>query len=399
MSNVIRLIDRSRTTKDWKCPRSRYYGYEYLGRGITKDTTSLELFTGIVIHDSLAAIASFHDRGFEVPIDDIANLAFKQMKDELLKASSGVIEAEVEEFANEQATLVEGMIRGYFKHVWPRLISQYPKIIAIEKEMEFNLDPATCTCPKDHWDPKLSECPGCGGTTSPGFIFMAKPDLILEGPDGEWIYVEFKSTSWKKESWINSWETAVQLHSSIRACEATLGKAPSVVQIIGLYKGFESYGKQSSPFCYAYMKKGNPPFTEDQVQYAYKAGFKRYPTWEMKGGTEAWIDSMPDNVLADQFPMPPPVYVNDDLVDAFFRQRLIRERAIANAMLVGEFDDPVTGIDAVFPQHFDQCIPFIGRPCEFNKLCHGFVAEPLKEGFVLRTPHHQKELDEVDSNG
>src|SRR6185503_10738340 len=88
----------------------------------------------------------------------------------------------------------------------------------------------------------------------------------------------------------------------------------------------------SSPFCYAYKKSGNPPFTQDQVQYDYKAGFRRSPTWEMAGGVKAWVASMPDNVLADQFPMTAPIMVNDALVDKFFKQRLYREMEIANAI-------------------------------------------------------------------
>ena len=375
MSKIIRLVDRTRTVQDWKCPRARYWGYEYEGRGLAKSSTSLALFTGIVLHDALAAIATFTKEGAEVPIDDIASLAFAQLKDELLKESAGVIDKESLDFANEQGTLIEGMIRGFYKHVWPRLMEKTRSIVSIEQEMEFNLDPS-----------------GHGG----GFVFMAKPDLILEDFEGELSYIEYKSTSWKKDSWINSWETAVQVHSSIKATEATLGKAPSTVQIVGIYKGYESYGKQSSPFCYAYKKSGNPPFTQDQVQYEYKAGFKRFATWEMQGGVKSWVESMPENILANQFPMPAPIFVNDDLVEKFFKQRLIRERIIAEATTNGEYDDPITGIDAVFPQHFDQCQPSIGYSCDFKKLCHGFVANPLDEGFELRTPHHQRELEALN---
>lgn len=366
MSKIIRLVDRSRTVSDWKCPRSRYLGYELGGRGIAKASTSIELFMGITIHDALATIATFHKNGFvPVDIDAIAEAAHHQMLNNLLESQGDVVMPEAVEFAHEQAALVEGLIRGFYLHAWPRLLAAYPIIVCVEQEMEYTL--------------------------TDGITFMAKPDLILENLEGETIYIEYKSTSSKKENWINSWDTAVQLHSSIRATKQTLGKAPSSVQIVGLYKGWESYGKQSSPFCYAYKKNGNPPFTEDQVQYSYKAGFKRYPTWEMKGGVKAWVESMPENVLADQFPMTAPIFVNDDLVDAFFKQRAIRETQIAHAMEVGEFDDPITGIDAVFPQHFDACVPSFGWACQFKKLCHGNVEDPLTAGFVKREPHHEAE--------
>lgn len=213
MSKIIRLIDRTRTVQDWKCPRSRFWGYEYQGRGLTKSGTTLELFTGIIVHDAMAAIATFQKNHDRVPIDEIANAAFTQLHNNLIDGSDGVLEQDALEFANEQGTLVEGMIRGFYQHVWPRLMDQYPKIVAVEQEMEYELED--------------------------GFIFMAKPDLIVEDSSGNLVYLEYKTTSSKKEGWINSWQTAVQLHSSIKAAEKSLGQAPSMVQIVGLYKGYE----------------------------------------------------------------------------------------------------------------------------------------------------------------
>lgn len=352
--------------QDWKCPRSRYYGYEYQGRGIVKNGTSLALFTGITVHDAMAAIATFTQEGKDVPIDEIARAAFCQVHENIIVSAGGVILPETRDFANEQGALTEGMIRGFYKHLWPKLMALYPTIVAIEAEMEYVLDD--------------------------GFIFMTKPDLIVETPEGELVYLEYKTTSSKKEGWMNSWETAVQLHSSILATEATIGRRPACVQIVGLYKGYESYGKQSSPFCYAYKKSGNPPFSQDQVQYDYKPGFRRVATWEMEGGVKAWVEGMPDLILANQFPLTPPIFVNEDLVGSFFKQRLLRERQIAIAATSSPNE---ADLDEFFPQHFDQCVPSYGWSCEFKKLCHGHVETPLEDGFELRTPHHKRELDEI----
>src|SRR3990167_10022180 len=123
-----RYIDRSRITKYWYCPRARYWGYEHKGKGIVKSSTSLPLFTGISVHDSLATIATLHQMGERIPIDEIAGASFQAMKQELMEASDGEVGAH--EFAMEQATLVEGMIRGFYKHMWPILIDMYPKIVA-----------------------------------------------------------------------------------------------------------------------------------------------------------------------------------------------------------------------------------------------------------------------------
>jgi hypothetical protein len=362
--NIIRLYDRSRVTTDWQCPRKRYWQYEYGGKGVVSGTSALELFMGTVLHDGLAAIA----RGVE--IDLIATEAQKQLYTGLVAQNDGgESDYEVVQFANEQAALVEGLLRGFFRYVWPSLITRYRHIIAIEQEMTY-----------DH----------------AGLRFMSKPDLILGDDEGEWVYVEYKSTSTKKAEWINSWNTAVQLHSSIKAVEQTLGQAPSSVIVQGLYKGYESYGKQNSPFCYAYTRGGNPPFTKPETRYDYAAGFRRNPVWQLEGGVKAWVEAMPDTILAEQFPQTPPIFLNNALIDDFFTQRATREHDIQLAMEVlntHEQDEVNKGIlNTVFPQHFDQCVQGWGRPCGYRQLCFGNVTNPLDAGYQWREPHHLPEV-------
>lgn len=402
MDKIIRLVDRTRTVADWRCPRARYYGYEWNGRGIVKNGMSLALEEGLIVHDALAAIAHLILNGLPVDIDEIAVTAQKDLYDRLIEASGPIIMPEADEYAKEQSTLVEGLIRGFYKFMWPKLMLMYPIITCVEQEMEYPLDQcpqcggAGTTPLSDEDSLDVQVCTLCNGA-GVNFIFMTKPDLIMESPDGELVYIEYKTTSSKKAEWINSWETAVQLHSSVKATEYSLGRLPSAVQILGLYKGYTSYGKQSSPFCYAYKKNGNPPFTQDQIAYEYKAGFKRYPTWELEGGCKKWVEDMPEEILANQFPLTPQIYVNEDLVASFFKQRLIREREIAQAATnsiksdTSYFED----LDRVFPQKFDQCKPSFGWNCQYIKLCHGNSDNPLEEGFVEREPHHDLEREQL----
>lgn len=321
---------------------------------------------GTTLHDGLSAIAGMSLKEGGVDIDLIATTARKQMFDSLLEATSG--EFKEVEFAYEQSTLVEGLLRGFFKHSWPRLMEQYPTILYIEQEMEFRHD---------------------------GLVFMSKPDLVVEDKEGNVVYVEYKSTSSKKEGWVNSWATAVQLHSTIKAIKATTGRDVGVVKVQGLYKGYESYGKQSSPFCYAYRRNGNPPFTKEEVRYEYAAGFKRYPTWEMAGGVKQWVEAMPENVLGDQFPEVPPIFIKEDLVDAFFRQRAVREREIDLAKELMKWNPEAKEeiLNTAFPQRFDQCHPYFGKPCTYLRICHGGVQDHLKEGYEYRIPHHTLEVE------
>jgi hypothetical protein len=355
------VYDRSRVTTDWICPRKRYWQYEYDGKGVVNGNTSLAPYIGNIIHDGLAAIA----HGV-ADIDEIATIQSKLMYDSLMSQMAGENETEAVEFAREQAALVEGIIRGFYKQVWPQQTKQYPKIIAIEPELRY-----------DHDD----------------LVFMSRPDLVVEDAEGDVWYIEYKTTSSKRENWVNSWDTAIQLHSTIRAIESTLGLKVTGVLVQGLYKGFESYGKQSSPFCYAYRRAANPPFIKAETTYEYRAGFKRFPTWELPGGVKAWVEGMPDSVLADQFPQVPPIFIKDELVDKFFQQRAYREREIslASRALQNGVDQGI--LDMCFPQHFDQCADSYGKPCAYRRICHGGVTDPLAEGFEYRIPHHQMELE------
>jgi hypothetical protein len=350
----IRLFDRSRVVEDWKCSRSRYWRYEYGGRGIVPNGNALELFLGTTVHDGLAAIAA------HVNIEEIAAVARKQVFDAL---TSEYDDWEAVYFANEQASLVEGLLRGFHKVVWPRLMAAYPHIVAIEQEMVY--------------------------TVADDLIFMSKPDLVLANDDREHVYVEYKTTSSKKSEWVNSWNTAVQVHSTIKAIKETLGVDCTHVIVQGLYKGSESYGKQNSPLCYAYARTANPPFTSGDLRYDYAAGYKKKGVWELEGGVKKWIEEMPESTLSEQFPATPPIYINEELVEAFFAQRKVREQEIAAASHTDE-----ASMTRIFPQKFDQCVQAWGRPCAFRNLCFGYVEDPLNQGYVWRQPHHTPEMEQ-----
>ena len=369
------FYDRSRVTTDWRCPQSRFLGYEWGGTGLAEETLALELYTGTVLHDGLAAIVAGAD------IDQIAGAANEQMKQALLGSGEGT-DYDRDTYASEQAALAEGLLRGYHKHVWPMFRVQYPEVVAIEKELIYNHDMFQ----------------GEEVKNQPRFKFMAKPDLIVRDTEGQLWYVEYKSTSSAKDTWVNSWNMAVQLHSTIKAVEAEVGEKVTGVIVQGLYKGYVSYGKQNSPFCYAYHKPGNPPFTKDLWSYAYAPGYKKYPVWERPGGVKDWVENMPEDVLTDQFPTSPPIFIKDELVEAFFRQRAVRESEIAmaakamqNPELSPEIKQEI--MDMSFPQRFDQCQPSFGKACQFRRICHGNVQDPLAQGFTRRQPHHQPELD------
>lgn len=342
MTSKLWLTDRTRTTTDWLCRRKRYLNYHYLGRGIVTEAQAPELLFGSVIHEGLAAVATQH-LGAGVDIDSIAEAARRQLSE-----------------GSEASHLAEALLRAFHRHVWPRLMRTYPRIIAVEPELTYALGDGT--------------------------VFMSRPDLILENSDGEWTIIEFKTTGSKNENWITQWNTAIQLHSTMMAVESTLGKMPLSVVVIGLYKGSFNYGKLSTPLIYGYLRQGQPPLTKTQLSYEYQKGFLRTPVWQLSGGIKGWISSMPEGILGDQFPTTPPIFLREDMVEAFFRQLGVREHVIREALSSTD-QLSFAKLDTVFPQNFSECQAY-GRPCEYLPICHGRVEDPLRAGFQLRTPHH-----------
>lgn len=363
------LYDRSRVLKDWFCPRARYWQYEFAGRGVVSDKLAHELLLGLALHDGLAEIALQWREAGEVDVSAIARACAQKVFDAIIAATPAET-PDFDRFAKEQSTLVQGLLLGFYRHVWPSMMPTGSKIIQVEKE---GLYP--------HGD---------------GLGFMHKADLVIEDPSGEWWYWEYKSTSSNDTEWVNSWQTAVQLHSTVKGIEVELNHPVTGVIVQGLYKGYESYGKQNSPMCYAYVRPGQPPFVKESIRYDYSQGYKRSPVWELAGGIEKWVAEMPAEILQDQFPQTPPIFIKDSLVDAFFRQRAVREHEIRNARSL-EAANEVNYFDETFPQRFDQCRPPWGRGkrrCEYLKLCFGPPVDPLQAGYTWRVPHHEPEFVE-----
>jgi hypothetical protein len=351
------------------------YGNEWEGRGLAKSETNIYYFLGQALHDGLAAIAA------GVDIEELANAARIQVTSGLLPGDDEYCSPAETAYAHEQAALVEGLLRGFHKVVWPRILEQYD-VVHVEKALVYRHNEQGKPDPNGR------------------FVFMSKPDLIVRSKlDGTLWYLEYKSTSSQREEWVNSWESAVQLHSGVRAIEQTLGEPATGVIVQGLYKGYASSGKQNSPFCYGYFKPGDPPFTRDRWSYTYVQGMKKYPIWEKPGGVKAWVESMPEALLAEQFPQVPPIFINESLVDAFFYQRAIREQQISNASLLIQGDSEVfrdIRLADAFPQRFDKCQPSFGSPCQFKRLCFGpHPLNPEAEGYILRDNSHRKPFEEL----
>lgn len=382
MSKLI-FHSRAKAEKDWECQRKRYYSYDYFD-GIVKDNLTLDLFIGTVLHDGLAAIVTAHLDSGKVDIDLISTVSRSLVKDTLVEYHAqafidGVLpEASTEHLhALEQSTLVEALLRGFYKHQWPAIIANYNIIVASEKETIYPHDIS-----------------GKLNLKGP-FVYCAKPDLLLEGPDGS-IYFELKSTGNKKVEWMNSWNNAPQVHGTAKAIEFTFKEAPLGTIVQGMYKGSTMYGKFSSPLVYAYATKGNPPFTKGSVSTEFKYGHKRTPVWELDGDVKSYIELFTPEQLSEQFPQTPLIFTKEDMATDFFRQRAIRERDVMLAKAELDFSDITPeeklGImDKIFPQSFSKCTPSFGFSCEYERICHGPAKDdPLSFGFIQKQHGHEQ---------
>ena len=381
---------RPRAEMDWECQRKRFYGYE-LFDGIVKDNLTLNLFIGSCLHDALAAIAtSYRDTG-KVPIDDISSTAGKLVKDVLSDYYGEVSESSSEYLLTlEQSTLVEALLRGFYRQTWPALIAQYPTVVSSEREVIF---------PHDETGKLNKKGP---------FVFMAKGDLVLLQGELGCVYVEFKSTSSKRQEWIDSWNKAIQVHATTKAIEFTMKQEVLGTIVQGLFKGTTSYGKYSSPLVYGYLSKGNPPFTKNLVSYEYKAGYKRTPVWEMQGGVKKWVEEFPLELLSEQFPQTPILFTDQELAESFFRQRAIREKSIIEAKstlketehLSNAFYEKQLVMDEYFPQSFTKCKSSFSSEfdCSYYRLCHGPIQvqeDPLGMGFIHKPRTHEEPYFEL----
>lgn len=365
---------RAKAEADWECQRKRYYLYEFED-GIVKDNLTLDLFIGTCLHDALAAIAAQQKETGKVDIDTIAEASRKLVVDVLSDYYGEVPEESTEALLTlEQSTLVEALVRGFYKQIWPPLMEAYPTIVASEEP----------TIYPHGFNGKFSK--------KGPFVYRAKPDLVLEGPEGR-IYFELKSTGSKKIEWINSWNKSTQVHGTAKAIEFTLGGSFLGTIVQGFYKGSTMYGKFSSPLVYCYSSPANPPFKKAVVTHEYRPGLKKSPVWELEGGVKKYVEGLPSTLLSEQFPQTPIIFTNEETAEDFFRQRAIREADIIESKQEMQVNPHNTQwmMDKTFPQSFNKCEPSFGHECPFLRICHGPAKEdPLSMGYIKKDKAHEE---------
>lgn len=358
-----------------KCPRIRYHRTIRDGRGIVKIGSSFELSFGRIVHKATEK--------FLLGEATLADAAAEAAKATHKVVMSGEIPKKVpiefqEQFLGEAKALASGLVWTWGIHVYPAIKASYD-IVHVETQTAYRKD---------------------------GLVLPTVADLILRSKDdGTLVYPDWKTAAWVNADWMSSWNRSAQLHTTAKAIEQVIGEPVEYCYVQALVKGRWQSGYMQSPLCYAYIKEDAEPEDKEFFSYKYtsRKGFIRTPQ-HMTGITmERWVRNMPQEIAMGLVPRTPPIIVDPELADTWWRQRVIKERKIQRAKndLAFKAPEQVTDIEAimdeVFPQHFDQCAPVVGFRCDYFDLCHdthGVGADPLNSGLFRKRPTYQERLAE-----
>lgn len=452
----LHQTDRSRYLEGLqRCLRKRWLEYDSgpHGMGIRRKAHALPLVTGTYVHEATAEILQAFQREREIgqPLNTIIRSAVEGATDRYQKTLAGRgflnLSEDVDQVVEEQCALVEGLVRGAFRLVWPSLLQEWTPVL-IEQECEYVFG-CTCGLADGVGGRKEHEARGCTG-----ILWMSRPDLIMEHRERK-ILANFQLKTARRvdKSWKTQWEGNVQLAVEAAGAEARLGRRVEEMWVLGMVKGDRKAGwdrdygsldqddlpsgapkQQQSPFCYGYFSPGTPPMVPPQWRWANEyfddtpsryqqnkapgprgyrhtltKDYQRVPSWKQhpplgEGETvlEWWVRNMPEEVLRKQYYLAGPYQRPARLVERFFDQAYSHEKDYANRLAViaaspGSLEET---LDAEIPPSWD-CHRYY-QECPFIPICHEAEAskDPIGSGlYVPRRPHHEPERELAREKG
>lgn len=362
MTHPLRYFSYSRDAKDSECPRARYLGSEWGETGLDAVGAAWERTYGNILHKYLEK----HAIGAGFGYDEVRLHTLNMAKETGLDAVA----------SRDWAAIAEGHVRGFIKYVWPHILAEY-EILETEKLRVWQ-------CHEEH-------------------TFRYRQDILLKNKhNGRIRYIDYKSTSTDDPKWIASWSKHPQLHSSMYAMQKQ-GVPVDEAEVIGFYKGYKDrrMNTQRSILAYGWVNREFSMLPEYSYEYKRGKGWELFSTYEEFPDLYSWIDKMPLEILSAQFIRTGPIFPNDLIGEAYFRQKLIREKNVGKSIeLLGLCTD-ISGIrdvlDEYFPQNFNKCEPAWGFPCEYRPICWQpwVAADPIgSKLFVRRNTDHISEVAE-----
>jgi hypothetical protein len=340
-------------------------------------------------HSALETILKYVQVYDEVPSDDLVDMALVQA------VATYKAEAEARGFdlsqigdsvfeMQRQASLAEGLVRAWMRVRLPTLLQEF-KVVSCEEEWEVPLDEAG------------------------EIVLMTRLDCLLERrSDGELWPVEFKTTGWMSDDWLESWRYSTQTLQQVWAVEKHTRKPCGGVLVEALYKGVKRSDEVKgityySPLIRGYIKRGVPPFDEDELSWdssvGRKKGWEPVDVWQW-GKVKEWVALLPDEVVATQI-FSREVFRSGKEMETWERQTIVEQRRIRDAVAVMAHPVPDVEqdvLDETFPARLSQdCFSNKYRMrCPMLQVCYNGLDPADDEGFVPRVAHHPQEFAASD---
>lgn len=412
---------RSAVITHQRCPRRRYLGYHYEGKGITKQKLSAPLATGGYTHIGLASLL----KGSSV--EEACGLAVDKYTEEL--ATRGLdLEANEDQamVAAEQVALTEAFIHLAHRRVIPQLLEDY-HLIDVEREEWFVLyeDAKMCLILEARCDGLLREKPSAAPA-------QWRADEIATGALGDLYVLSWKTlASWGRRQRLDA-KTDMQGLSEAYAVELRVDEPVLGSKMIHFLKGKrkeypEDSGRyiQGSPFVHAWMNATGPtpqfawtyfwssPDDINEwgrpVNHRLGKGWKHCFIPDVMPIAE-WIQMLDEgqvqkeieqDALAKQFISPMPEPRSPQQKQRWLRQIETQEMALTTYLEALESAKRLESakleeldieelLDSYFPQYSHSCN--YPTECTFWHLCHTSeeVDNPMSL-YQIRQPHHPGE--------
>jgi hypothetical protein len=367
--------DRSRIECYEKCPRKRFWQYEFDGRGLEKDELKLDARIGNAVHQGI-------ERGLSenIPAAEIALEAREEFIKQCHQAVETAGQEQLEHDIIEGGILVCALVYSWLRVRAPRLLEE-GEVLLIEKEMQIDF-----------------HMPG-------GIVvrFMARPDIVWRRrSDGTVFIRNLKTVRDPSTTWREQWALDMQTLSEPLAVDTFYGQPNFCGGVIidGLITGKVTRSDKqlgglyhhNSPLVNIWRRERADGSLAHSHEYKYsweKTSSAFYP-----GGIIAWIDHLLSDdpaVVWEQLIELPPIIRSPYQIERWKRQVLQREAEIHSQAQHVNLNRE-SSLDGPFPMHTaaGNCL----RPgkCSCYELCHGASAsDPLRAGFRYRTPNHPQE--------
>lgn len=375
MTNEKWKFSRSHVACRRECPRLQYLTYYADGTGYESSSVNVEQSTGTLLHAAVASIMDHLRTTDTLPSEAVVAASLTKAVAEY-RAEVGERGFDLDTVGDmkiellRQSALVEGLVRAWVAVRLPELHTHY-RVLAVEEE----------------WEPDLGD----------DIVCMMRIDAVLEDRSTHETWpIELKTTGYTDDRWLEKWRYDTQTLMHAWAAEEHYGRPCGGVKIEAFYKGYK--GKDSegsviyhSPLVRGYLKRGNPPFDEDEFSWdkanARRKGWEGINVWEHMSMRD-WVQLLPADTLRGQL-FAVDVYRNEGEVEDWIARTVVEQREIREAVSNPDVD----WLPRVFPARMDSwCFQnMYRRKCRFLPVCWEGIEPGESDLYRVRMPHHSTE--------